>query len=81
MCVKWSFVYPRGKRKDWFSKIDIKPSGCFLLDSWVLVGLMGAFIIGLSDIFELLFSGGFQRDMLDDPVQESLETVADSKPS
>ncbi|PFX33219.1 knob-associated histidine-rich protein-like [Stylophora pistillata] len=25
--------------------------------------------------------GGFQRDMLDDPVQESLETVADSKPS
>ena len=32
-------------------------------------------------IISYFYSGGLQRDMLDDPVQESLETAVDSKSS
>lgn len=64
------------KSKDWFSKTD----GPYT-EGLFQGRLEGALVIKFDHIFKSFLLGGFQRDMLDDPVQESLETVVDSKSS
>lgn len=64
------------KSKDWFSKTD----GPYT-EGLFQGRLGGALAINITHRFKSFLLGGFQRDMLDDPVQESLETVVDSKSS